>query len=169
MNGRMFKVPHWHIITWIHFIVSDDFFERLPCISLIQHWVRRTLRRLWGLSPARSFSWKGKILRLDKWNGLDGCHVNHWVVQIYRQRSVLWDLGKRGLTGLLLLKTSTTWKVTKVHRARYCLSFFCLDGKFLDDWRGSVILNLDILITTCCILFFVFLHGIHSYDEENKI
>ena len=65
--------------------------------------------------PCEEFSLKGKILRLDRWNGLDGYHVNHWVVQIYRRRSELWDLRKRGLARLLLLKTSTTWKVTKVH------------------------------------------------------
>ena len=168
MNGWTFKVPYWHIITWIHFIVSDDSFERLPCIILIQHQVRRMLRRLWGISPMRSFSWRGKILRLDGWNGLDGCHVNHWVVQIYYWRSEIWDLRKRGLAGLLLLKTSTTWKVTKVHRARYRLPFPCLDSRFLDDWGGSVVLNLDVLVTTCCSLFFVFLHSSHSYGEKKK-
>ena len=104
MNGWTFKVPHWHIITWIHFIVSDDSFERLPCIILIQHQVRRTLKRLWGISPMRSFSWRGKILRLDGWNGLDGCHVNHWVVQIYYWRSEIWDLRKRVLLGFCFLR-----------------------------------------------------------------
>ena len=61
-----------------------------------------------------------------------------------------------------------TWKVTKVHRARYRLPLPCLDGRFLDDCGGSVILNLDVLVTTCCRFFFVFLHGSHSYDEEKK-
>ena len=61
-----------------------------------------------------------------------------------------------------------TWKVTKVHRARYRLPLPCLDGRFLDDCGGSVILNLDVLVTTCCSFFFVFLHGSHSYDEEKK-
>ena len=82
--------------------------------------------------------------------------------------SELWDLGKRVLAGLLFLETSTTWKVTKVHRARYRLPLPCLDGRFLDDCGGSVILNLDVLVTTCCSFFFVFLHGSHSYDEEKK-
>ena len=168
MNDRTFKVSHWHIITWIHFIFSDDSFGRLPCITLVQHQVKRTLRWLWGMSLTRSFSWRGKILRLDRWNGLDGCHVNHWAVQNYHWRSELWDLGKRGLAGLLLLETSMTWKVTEVRQARYRLPLPCLDGRFLYDWRGSVVLNLDVLTTTCS-LFLVFLHGSHSYDEENKI
>ena len=155
------QVPHWHIITWIHFIISDDFFERLPCITLVQHQVWRMLRQLWGMSPT-SFSWRGKILRLD------GCHVNHWVIQIYRRRSEFWDPRKRGLAGPLLLETSMTWKVAEVHQARYWLPFPCLDGRFHDNWRGSVILDLHVLITTCCSLLFISLHGSHSYDEENK-
>ena len=102
MNGRSFKVLHWHIVTWIHFIVSDNPFERSPCITFVQHQVGRLLRRLRGMNLARSFGWRGRI-GLDRHNGLDGHHVNHWVVQIYRQRSKFWNLGKRILLGFCFL------------------------------------------------------------------
>ena len=132
MNGGSFKVLHWHIVTWIHFIVSDNPFERPPRITFIQHQVGRLLKRLRGMSLARSSSWRGRI-SLDERNGLDEHHVNHWVVQMYRRRSKFWNLGKRILVRLLLLRTSTTWKVTKVHWARNSLPLPCLDNRFLDD------------------------------------
>ena len=103
MNGRTFKVPHWHIITWIYFIVSDYSFERLPCITFIQHQVRRTFGWLWGMSLVRSFGWRGRI-SLDGWNGLDGHHVNHWVIQIYRQKSKFGTLGREVLLGFCFLR-----------------------------------------------------------------
>ena len=173
MNGRSFKVFHWHIVTWIHFIVSDNPFECSPRITFVQHQVRRLLRRLRGMSLVRSFGWRGRI-GLDGRNGLDGHHVNHWVVKIYRWRSKFWNLGKRILARLLLLRTSTTWKVTKVHWARNSLPLPCpdsifLDSRFLDDWGSGVVLDLDILISTSNNLLLVFLHGSYSYGKENKL
>ena len=168
MNGRSVKVFHWHIVTWVHFIASDNSFKRPPCITLIQHQVGRLLRQFWGMSLARSFSWRGRI-NLDGWNGLDGRHVNHWVIQIYRQRSKFWDLRKRSLARLLLLRTSTTWKVTEVHWARNSFPFPYMDNRLLDDWDSGIVLDLDILTSTGNNLFLVFLHGGYSYGEEKKL
>ena len=167
MNGRSFKVLHWHVVTWIHFIISDNPFERPPRITFVQHQVRRLLKRLRGMRSARSFSWRGRI-SLDGRNSLDGHHVNHWVVQIYRRRSKFWNLWKRILVRLLLLRTSTTWKVTKVHRARNSLPLPCLDSKLLDDRRSGVVLDLDVLISTGNSFLLVFLHSSYSYGKENK-
>ena len=97
MNGRMFKVLHWHIITWIHFIVSDDFFERLPCITLVQHQVWRMLRQLWGMSPT-SFSWRGKILRLD------GCQLTIGSSKSTVGGVNFGTLGRGALLGLCFLR-----------------------------------------------------------------
>ena len=167
MNGRLFKVLHWHIVTWIHFIVSDNPFERSPRITFIQHQVRRLLRRLRGMSLARSFGWRGRI-SLDRQNGLVGHHVNHWVVQIYHRRSKFWNLGKRILARLLLLRTLTTWKVTKVHWAENSLPLPCLDSRLLDDWGSGVVLDLDVLISTGNSLLLVFVQSSYFYGKENK-
>ena len=167
MNSRSFKVLHWHVVTWIHFIISDNPFERPPRITFVQHQVRRLLRWLRGMRSARSFSWRGRI-SLDGRNSLDGHHVNHWVVRIYRRRSKFWNLWKRILARLLLLRTSTTWKVTKVHRARNSLPFPCLDSRLLDNRRSGVVLDLDVLISTGNSLLLVFLHSSYSYGKENK-
>ena len=161
MNGKSFKVLHWHVVTWIHFIISDNPFERPPCITFVQHQVKRLLRRLKGMRSARSFSWRGRI-------SLDGHHVNHWDVQIYSRRSKFWNLWKRVLARLLLLRTSTTWKVTKVHRARNSLPFPCLDSRLLDGGRSGVVLDLNVLISIGNNLLFVFLHSSYSYGKENK-
>ena len=166
MNGRSFKVLHWHIVTWIHFIVSDNPFERSPRITFVQHQVGRLLRWLRGMSLVRSFGWRGRI-GLDGRNGLDGHHVNHWVVQIYRWRSKFWNLGKRILARLLLLRTSTTWKVTKVYWARNNLPLPCLDSRLLDDWGSGVVLDLDVFISTGNSLLLVFLQAIPMAKKKN--
>ena len=167
MNGRSFKVLHWHVVTWIHFIISDNPFEHPPRITFVQHQVRRLLRRLRGMRSARSFSWRGRI-SLDGRNGLDGHHINHWVVQIYRRRSKFWNLWKRILARLLLLRTSTTWKVTKVHKARNSLPLPCLDSKLLDDERNGVVLDLDVLISTGnSLLLISFIVAIPMANKKN--
>ena len=164
MDGRTFKILHWHIITWIYFIISYYSLERPLCITLVQRQVGRTFRPLWGMSLAKSFDWRGRI-SLDGWNCLDGHHINHRIVQVYL-RSKFWNLGKRSLTRFLLFRTSTTWKVIKVHCIRYGLglSLPCLDGRFLDDWGYS-----SVFITTCNSLFPILFHGSHSCNKEYKV
>ena len=72
------------------------------------------------------------------------------------------------LARLLLLRTSTTWKVTKVHRARNSFPLPCLGSKLLDD-RSGVVLDLDVLITAGNSLLFIFFHSSYSYGKENKL
>ena len=103
---------------------------------------------------------------MDGGNCLDGYHVDHRVVQVYRRRCKLWNLGKRSLARLLLLRTSMTWKVIKVHCTRYGLRLFLpyLDGSPLDDWRHN-----GILVPTCYGFSPVLPHRSHSCEEENKV
>ena len=124
MNGRTFKVFHWHVITWIYFVISDYSLERPPCITLIQNQVGRTFRRLWRMRLARSFGWEGRI-NLDMWNYLDKHYINHRVVQVYRQ-SKLWNFRKRSFARFLFLRTSMTWKVVQIHWTRLDLGFLFL-------------------------------------------
>ena len=69
---------------------------------------------------------------------------------------------------LWLLRTSTTWKVIKVHRARNGFPLPCLGRRLLDDRSGGV-LDLDVFITTGNSLLFIFLHSSYSYDKENEL
>ena len=172
MDGRMLKVLYCHIITSVHLIVSDESFERPSSITLIQHQVGRTLGLLWRMSHVRSFSCRRKIFRLDRWNGLDGNQVHCWVVQVYRRRSELWNLGKRSLARILLLGTSTTWKVTKVHKTGYAFPLPGLGDRLLDNQGSCIVLDLDVVFThstTCNNLLLVFLHGGQPYGEEDKV
>ena len=167
MNGRSFKVFHWHVVTWIHFIVSDYPLERPPRIAFVQHQVRRLLRRLRRMGSTWSFSWRGRI-SLDGRNGLDGHHVDNWFVQVYRLGGKLGNSWRRIFGRFWLLRTSTTGKVVKVHRARDSFPFPCLGRRFLDG-RGGGVLDLDVLITTGDSLLFIFLHSSYSYNKENKL
>ena len=91
---------------------------------------------------------------------------------MYRRRRKLWNLGRRSLTRLLLLGTSTTRKVTKVHRARYTIPFPSLDNRLLDNQGSGIVQDLDILFTlgtTGNCLFLIFLHGGQPYVEEDKV
>ena len=124
MDGKTFKVFHWHIIAWTYFIVSDYSLECPPCITLVQHQVGRTCRRLRRMRLARSFSWKGRI-GLDGKDYLDGHHINHKIVQVYR-RSKFWNFGRRSLARFLFLRTSMTWKVVQIHWTRLDLGFLFL-------------------------------------------
>ena len=142
---------------------SDESFERPPSITLVQHQVRRTFGWLWRMSPMRSFGCKRrKILKLDRWSGLDRYQVHCRVVQVYRRKREFWNLGRRSLARLLLHRTSTSGKVAKVHRTRYALPLPSLDDKLLDDQKGNIILDLDVLFTlniTCNTFPFIFLHS----------
>ena len=148
MDGRMLKVFHLHVIACIHLIVSDESFEHLPSIALIQHQVGKTLVLLWRMSPVRSFGYRRrKILRLDRWNGFDEYQVHRQVIQVYRRGREFWNLERRSLTKPFLLWTLMTWKVTKVNRTGYALSLPSLDDRLLDDQGGCIVLDLDVLFT----------------------
>ena len=41
MDSRAFKFSHWHVVAFIDFFISDDSFERPPCVVLVQHQIRR--------------------------------------------------------------------------------------------------------------------------------
>ena len=73
---------------------------------------------------------------------------------MYRRRRD-WNLGRRSLTRLLFLGTSTSRKITKVHRARYTLPLPSLDAGLLDDQGSDIIQDLYILFTlsTTCNTF----------------
>ena len=91
---------------------------------------------------------------------------------MYRRRRKLWNLGRRSLTRLLLLGTSTTRKVTKVHRARYTIPFPSLDNRLLDNQGSGIVQDLDVLFTlstTGNCPFLIFLHGGQPYVEEDKV
>ena len=82
----------------------------------------------------KSFGYrKRKILRLDGWSGLDGNQVHYRVVQVYLHKREFWNLGRRNLAKPFLLRTSTSWKLTKVHRTRYALPLSSLDDRLLDN------------------------------------
>ena len=148
MDGKTLKVLHWHVIAYVHLIVSDKAFERPPSITLVLHQVGMTLGLLWRMSSVRSFGCKRrKVLRLDEWNGLDGNQVHWWVVQVYHRGREFWNLGKNSLARLLLLGTLTTWKVTKVHRTGYALPLPSLDNRLLDDQGSCIVLDLDVFFT----------------------
>ena len=163
MDGRTLKVLYWHVVASIHLMFSDESFERPSRITLVQHQVRKTLGWLWRMSPMRSFGCRRrKILRLDGWNGLDGYQVHCWVVQVYRRRREFWNLGRRSLTKILLLRTTTSWKVTKVHRTGYAPPLPSLDDRLLDDRGGNIVLDLDVLFTlsaTSNAFPFIFFHS----------
>ena len=147
MDGRMLRVFHWHSIASIHLMFSGESIQRPPSINLVQHQVRRMLGLLWRMSLMRSFGCRRMILRLNLWNGLDRYQVHCRVVQVCRRRRKFWNLGRRGLAKLLLLRTSMSWKVAKVHRIGYAFTFPNLDDRVLDDQGGNIILDLDVLFT----------------------
>lgn len=96
MNGKTLKVLHWHVITWVYLIVSDDCSS--PSITLIQYQVGRTFVFLWRIGLVRSFYCRREVLRLDRWNSLDGWSgLRHQVhcrgVQVYHRRRDLGNLG----------------------------------------------------------------------------
>ena len=138
MDTRPFKFFHWHVVAFIHFMLSDDSFERPPCIALVQHQVRRTIRWLWRTRLASSCL-RGRRISLGRMNCLNRLYINQRVVQVHRQMCKLRNFGKRSLTRLLLLGALTTWKVIQVHGTRYRLrlSLPCLDGSHLDNWWCS--------------------------------
>ena len=136
MDGRAFKIPHWHIIACTHFFVSNKSFERLPSIILVQHWVGRTLGLDWRMSPVRSFGYRRRrVFKLDGWGRcLDGNQVHCRVIQVYHCGWKFWNLGKRSLARLLLLWTLASWKITKVNRTWNAFPLPSLDGKLLDGY-----------------------------------
>ena len=170
MDGRTLKVLYWHVITWVHLIVSDDSFKCPPSITLVQYQVRRTLGFLWRVGLVRSFCCKRReVFRLDGWSSLDGWsglgyQVHCRSVQVYRCKRELWNLWRRSLARLLFLGTSTSRKVTKVHRAGYTLPLSSLDARLMDDQGSDIVQDLYILFTlntTCNAFPFIFLHCGH--------
>ena len=136
MDGKTLNALHWYVIACVHLIVSDESFEHLPSVTLVQHQVGRTLGLFWRMNPVRSFGCRRrKVIRLDEWNVLDGYQVHCWVIQVYCRGREFWNLGGRSLARLLLLWTSMTWKVTKVIRTGKALSLPNLDDRLLDNQR----------------------------------
>ena len=91
----------------------------------------------------RSFGCKRrKILKLDRWSGLDGYQVHCRVVQVYCRKREFWNLGRRSLARLLFLGTSKSRKVTKVHKAGYTLPLPSLDTKLVDDQGSGIVQDL---------------------------
>ena len=89
----------------------------------------------------------------------------------YRKRE-LWNLGRRSLARLLFLGTSTSRKVTKIHRVGYTLSLSSLDARLLDDQGSGIVQDLYVLFTlsnACNVFPFIFLHGGQPYIEEDKV
>ena len=68
MDSRAFKFSHWHVVTFIDFIVSDNPFECPPCVVLVQHQIRRMVRWLRRTRLARIFGWRGRKISLDGMN-----------------------------------------------------------------------------------------------------
>ena len=103
---------------------------------------------------------------LNRMNCLDGLYIDWRFVQVYRRRYKFRHLGKRSLVslGLLLLGTSTTWKVVQIHSSGYRLGFSLpgLDGSFLDDWSCC-----SVLVPTGYVFLPIFSHCNYSCNEEN--
>ena len=126
----------------------------------------------------RSFGYRrSRVIRLDEWSSLDGWsglgyQVHCRGVQVYRRRSEFWNLGGRSLARLLFLRTSTSRKVTKVHRAGYTLPISSMDARLLNDQRSDIVQDLYILFTlstTCKTFPFIFLHSGHPYIKKDKV
>ena len=75
MDARTFKLLHCNVIALVHLTISDDSFERPPCVTLIQNQIRRTIRGLRRARLARSFGLKGRIT-LDGMDYLDRLHIH---------------------------------------------------------------------------------------------
>ena len=91
---------------------------------------------------------------------------------MYRHRRELWNLGRRSLARFLFLGTSTSRKVTKIHRAGYTFPLSSLDARLLADQGSGIIQDLYTLFTlnTACNTFlFIFLHGGQPYVENDKV
>ena len=165
MDSRTFKFSHWHVVTFIYFIVSDDPFERPPCVALVQHQIRRMVRWLRRARLARIFGWRGRI-SLDGMNCLDGFHVNKGLVQVHSRGYELRNLGNWSLDRFLLLGTSTTWKVVQIHSTGYWfrLPLPSLDGRYWDHRRSS-----HVFVPTGHNFFPIFPHCDYPCDEENQL
>ena len=146
-------------------MLSDDPFERPPCITLVQNQIGRTIRGLGRARLTRSFGWRGRIA-LDGMDYLDGLHIHQRFVQVHCWRYKLGDLGKGSLSRLLLLRASTTWEVVQVHSTGYWLrlSLPSLDESHLDRWRCS-----NILVPTSHCFLFVFPNCSYPCNEENQL
>ena len=128
MDGKTLKVLHWHVIAYVHLIVSDKAFKRPPGITLVLHQVGMTLGLLWKMSSIRSFGCKRrKVLRLDGWNGLDGNQVYCWVVQVYHHGREFWNLGKRVLPNFYFLEP---WRLGRSPRSTELDMPFLLQEEF---------------------------------------
>ena len=161
MDARTLKLLHWHVVTFVNFMISDDPFERPPCITLVQNQIRGTIRGLGRARLVRSFGSRGRI-RLGRMNYLDGLHV-HRFVQVHCWWYELRNLGKGSLTWLLLLVATTTGKVVQVHIAWDWLGLPLpsLDGSHFGSW-GS-----NILVPASHCFLLVFPHCAYPWDEKN--
>ena len=166
MDTRAFKLLHWHIVAFIDFIISDYSFERPPCVALVQHQVRRTLKWLWRMKLMRSLGWRGSRISLGGMNCLDGLHIDWRFVQLYCWGCKLGNLGKRSLARFFLFRTLTIGKVVQFYSTGYRLRFSLpyLDKSFLDDWWCD-----GILVPTSYGFFLVLPHCSYSCDEENQV
>ena len=166
MDSRTFKFSHWHVVTFIYFIVSDDPFERPPCVALVQHQIRRTVRWLGRTRLARIFGWRERKISLDGMNCSDGLHINKGFVQVHSRGCELRNLGNRSLNRLLLLGTSTTWEVVQIHSTGYWLRFPLpsLDESYWDHWRSN-----SVFVPTGHSFFLIFPHCDYPCDEENQL
>ena len=126
----------------------------------------------------RNFGYRrSRVIRLDEWSSLDGWsglgyQVHYRGVQMYHRKSEFWNLGWRSLARLLFLGTSTSRKVTKVHRVGYTLPLSSLDTRLLNDQRSDIVQDLYILFTlstTCNAFPFIFLHSGHPYIKKDKV
>ena len=99
MDTKTFKFLYWHIIAFIDFIVSNNPLERPPCVTFVQHQIRRTIRWLWRRRLTSSLGLRGRF-SLNGMNCLDGLHIDWRFVQVYRRRYEFRNLGKRSLISL---------------------------------------------------------------------
>ena len=160
MDARTLKLLHWHVVTFVNLMISDDPFERPPCITLVQNQIRGTIRGLRRVRLVRSFGSRGRIRR-NRMNRLDGLHVHHRLVQVHCWWHELGNLWKRR-PWLLFFVATTTGKVVQIHSTRdwFRLPLPSLDGSHFSS-RGS-----NILVPASHWFLLVFPHRAYSYDEE---
>ena len=119
MDGRVFKVSHWYVVTCTHLSVKDNPFERLPGMIFVQYQVRRMFGWNWRMNLMRNYGCRGnRSFGLDDWRrDLRGHQFHYWVVRVYCCVLRLWNFGRSDFVRFLLLKTSASWKTSKIYVA----------------------------------------------------
>ena len=136
MDGRVFKVSHWYVETCTHLSVKDNPFERLPGMIFVQYQVRRMFGWNWRMNLMRNYGCRGnRSFGLDDWRrDLRGHQFHCWVVRVYCCVLRLWNFGMSDFVRFLLLKTSASWKTSKIYVAwnAFPLPSSSLNSKLLD-------------------------------------